>query len=693
MEVTIINLGGSIQIVDNRDETETSTINVLKDGLRLQKFGDICRILFKSGNWFESLASESEVVGFGGSVIPADGDAFYSALWDLLADYGGATELNDLTDVLISAPSNAEVLTYDSASSKWINSPSTGSGGGDMTKAVYDTDNDGVVDKSETVQIIVRNSTGATLTKGQIVYLSGATGNRPNAILAKADAEATSSKTIGWVTANIANNADGYVGVSGSQHDLDTSSLSAGDALWLSATVAGGLTATMPTQPNHAVFIGYCARSHPTQGRIVFKIQNGYELQELHNVLISSVADNDGLFYESSTQLWKNKTIPAALGFTPVTNARTVNGANSISGGGDLTANRTFELVNDETAPLARKFYSTSGAAARGWRYIEALDLPVAVQNASYPYVAQEYISGNLGAAIIKIPGSNVIFSAYTTGNQVIATDTSTGAILSTTSVTGAIGLVYVAATGQVWAFGSAAATIYRFTAATGAYIGSTAVTSLTASCKGIYDDSTGTGNVYAYNGVTMNIINASTYARTGVTLAGSGSGSYELTHVSGGAQSGLLVGCLTTGIFGFNISTNTVAYFLSALTFNTYIKYVPSLDVLITSSNATNSIKYYTPTTSTTLTLANTIGGVLTPYQFEIDETEDRIYAFSAAPALSPMRLYVFALSTVAWVKSMILPTLTSSSGTFSCQDISNKTIYAVGTSNGGSIAKIVYG
>lgn len=197
-------------------------------------------------------------------------------------------------------------------------------GGGDMYKSVYDTDNDGVVDKAETVQIIVRNSTGVTLTKGQIVYLSGATGNRPNAVLAQANTEATSSKTIGWVFANISNNSDGYVCVSGSQHDLNTSAFTAGDLLWLSPTVAGGITATMPTQPNHAVFIGYCARSHPNQGRIVFKIQNGYELQELHNVLITSVANNDGLFYESSTSLWKNKTIATALGFTPVTDARNI---------------------------------------------------------------------------------------------------------------------------------------------------------------------------------------------------------------------------------------------------------------------------------------------------------------------------------------------------------------------------------
>jgi hypothetical protein len=217
-------------------------------------------------------------------------------------------------------------------------------GGGDMFKSVYDTDNDGNVDKAETVQIIVRNSTGATLTKGQIVYLSGATGNRPNAVLSKADAESTSSKTIGWVTANISNNSDGFVGVSGSAHDLDTSAFTAGDALWLSSTVAGGITATMPVQPNHAVFIGYCARSHPNQGRIVFKIQNGYELQELHNVLITSVADNDVLTYENSTQLWKNKPIATALGFTPVPDSRTVSTTAPLSGGGALSGNLTLSI-------------------------------------------------------------------------------------------------------------------------------------------------------------------------------------------------------------------------------------------------------------------------------------------------------------------------------------------------------------
>jgi hypothetical protein len=183
---------------------------------------------------------------------------------------------------------------------------------GDMFKSTYDTDNDGIVDSAETVQIVVRNSTGSTLTKGQVVYLSGATGNRPNAVLAQADSEATSSKTIGIVVANIANNADGQVAVSGTLHNLDTSAFTAGDAVWLSAATAGAITVTPPAEPNHTVFIGYIARAHPTQGRIVIAIQNGYELNELHGVSITTPATNDYLYY-ASDGLWKNRALPSPV--------------------------------------------------------------------------------------------------------------------------------------------------------------------------------------------------------------------------------------------------------------------------------------------------------------------------------------------------------------------------------------------
>jgi len=234
--------------------------------------------------------------------------------------------LDDLSDVTISAPANAQVLTYNSTTSQWENqTPAVGSGGADMNKSTYDVDNDGVVDSAERTEIIVRNSTGVTLTKGQVVYLSGATGNRPNAVLSKADTEATSSKTIGIVVANIANNSDGYVATNGTLHDLNTSAFTAGDAVWLSAATAGAFTSTIPVEPNHTVFIGYIARAHPTQGRIVILIQNGYELNELHGVLVTSEANNNLLAYESASGLWKNKTFSAIFGgytgtFTVMTN-------------------------------------------------------------------------------------------------------------------------------------------------------------------------------------------------------------------------------------------------------------------------------------------------------------------------------------------------------------------------------------
>jgi hypothetical protein len=238
---------------------------------------------------------------------------------------GGVTTLDGLSDVTISAPANAQVLTYNSTTSQWENqSPTGGGGGGDMNKSTYDVDNDGVVDSAERTEIIVRNSTGTTLTKGTVVYLSGATGNRPNALRAQAHTEATSSKTIGMVVTNINNNSDGYVATNGTLHDLDTSAFTAGVAVWLSATTAGGITSTVPAEPNHAVFIGWIARSHPTQGRIVLHIQNGYEFDELHGVLLTSEANNDLVVYESSTDLWKNKSISTIFGGTPLVSVPTL---------------------------------------------------------------------------------------------------------------------------------------------------------------------------------------------------------------------------------------------------------------------------------------------------------------------------------------------------------------------------------
>lgn len=186
-------------------------------------------------------------------------------------------------------------------------------GAGDMTKAVYDPDDDGIVESAESERIAVINKTGATLTKGTIVYIksTSSSANFPEVLKADATTEATSSKTIGAIFEDIANDATGYIVTSGQVHNLNTSAYSVGDKLWLSTT-AGQVTTTPPSEPNHTVFIGHVTRSQTTNGRILYAIQNGYELDELHGVEITSVANNDVLFYNSTSGLWENGSVPTS---------------------------------------------------------------------------------------------------------------------------------------------------------------------------------------------------------------------------------------------------------------------------------------------------------------------------------------------------------------------------------------------
>jgi len=189
------------------------------------------------------------------------------------------------------------------------------SGGGDMLKSIYDVDNDGIVDSSEKLEFLARNSTGSTIGKTKLVYISGATGQKPNITLADASFSVSSNKTIGVTKTSISNNSNGYIITHGAIHDIDTSAFTSGDALWLSET-AGELTNVIPSEPAHSVFVGYVSYAHTTQGKIILHIQNGYELNELHGVKITSETDKDVVYYNNSTGLWENATIHEILGYT-----------------------------------------------------------------------------------------------------------------------------------------------------------------------------------------------------------------------------------------------------------------------------------------------------------------------------------------------------------------------------------------
>ena len=156
------------------------------------------------------------------------------------------------------------------------------------------------------------NGTGLTITRGEVVRVIGVQGQRPRIALASAVTELGSSKTFGVAAHDILDGEEGFVTTFGIVSEVNTSLFVEGDALWLSAS-AGQFTNVMPTPPYHSVFIGYCLKSAPSSGRVFVKIQNGYELEELHNVLITSLNDKEILSYNQSASLWVNKNLATAI--------------------------------------------------------------------------------------------------------------------------------------------------------------------------------------------------------------------------------------------------------------------------------------------------------------------------------------------------------------------------------------------
>ena len=93
----------------------------------------------------------------------------------------------------------------------------------------------------------VINKTGTTIADGKAVFINGfdISSGRPTIALAKADALETSN-AIGFATSTMLNNAEGAVTTMGFLNDLDTSGFTNGQEIFLSSTVSGGITATIP---------------------------------------------------------------------------------------------------------------------------------------------------------------------------------------------------------------------------------------------------------------------------------------------------------------------------------------------------------------------------------------------------------------------------------------------------------------
>mgnify|MGYP007071571988 CR=1 FL=1 len=252
-------------------------------------------------------------------------------------------------------------------------------------------------DIGQTLYAYATNAESVTITKGQPVYMFAAQGDRVSVKLAYNTGDATSAKTLGVCAEDIAAGQAGMILCQGVQDGLNLGAYTAGDTLYLGAT-AGTLTNTKPYAPNHLVYIGVVERANNGNGRLYVRVQNGYELDELHNVAAQNPSNGQTIIYNATTSLWEKNTLTAGTGIGITNGAGSITvsntGVTSVTGtspvassGGATPAISLSSGYGDTQNPYASKTANFILAAPNGtagvptFRAVVAADIPTLNQN------------------------------------------------------------------------------------------------------------------------------------------------------------------------------------------------------------------------------------------------------------------------------------------------------------------------
>ena len=155
---------------------------------------------------------------------------------------------------------------------------------------------------------LVKNQTGATITKGSLVYANGTVGASGRITVAKfiANGSIDAKYLLGITAHDLTDGEDGYVISFGKIRQINTDTFAAGAILYPSPTVAGFWTDVEPVAPNIDMPIGFCINSSVNNGTIAIRVASGYKLSELHDLSITSPIESSSLYYKGG--LWRDTT-------------------------------------------------------------------------------------------------------------------------------------------------------------------------------------------------------------------------------------------------------------------------------------------------------------------------------------------------------------------------------------------------
>jgi len=333
----------------------------------------------------------------------------------------------------------------------------------------------------------VTNAESTTITKGQAVYAFGGTGDRLKVKLAYNASDSTSAQTIGIVlSTSIAANQKGLIIMQGQIDGLNlfpTSTWADGDAVYLGAT-AGSFSQTKPLAPNHLVYLGFVTTaSNGSAGRMYVRVQNGYEMDELHNVSAVSPNNNDILKYNTTTSLWETSN---ALS----TKQDTITGAASTITSSNLTTYRA--LVSDGGGKVA-----VAATTSNEIGYLSGVTSSIQTQ-------LNSKVSTGGGASNFFVTGSATGLGAGLTRYGNIAGSTAESQVRLPLSNACSISDLYVRTTATMNASASLAVTLFKN--------GSSTALTLTiagGSVAGTYSNTANSISFAAGDGWTLAFVNA----------------------------------------------------------------------------------------------------------------------------------------------------------------------------------------
>lgn len=197
-------------------------------------------------------------------------------------------------------------------------------------------------DTATVIMAKVHNDAGVQLTKGNVVYLSpsGSSSDVPSVKLASNKADSCSANTFGFVTGTIAINDTGWIVIGGKIEKINTAAFANGDILYLDS-IAGNFTKTKPQAPYHMVYLGAVIKANAGNGAIEVKIQNGWELTELHDVQINGKLNNQILVYSDTQKVWKNRNITSLIDTTKYALKSNID-LQSVTDSGNITTNDIY---------------------------------------------------------------------------------------------------------------------------------------------------------------------------------------------------------------------------------------------------------------------------------------------------------------------------------------------------------------